>query len=102
MGLERQIPDAMKGRRQHGLKTNYERTNIPAFEATCRTAFSQSHSAVETGLERNRQAAEGHARTLLAAAESVQMAATAATRDSGSAMTGSVSAPMSLEELEAR
>jgi enhancer of mRNA-decapping protein 4 len=100
--LARQIPDALKEPLQNGLKTNFERTIIPAFEATCRTAFSQIHSAVETGLERNNQAAEGHARTLLAAAESVQMAATAATRDSGSAMTGSVSAPMSLEELEAR
>ena len=105
--LARQIPDALKEPLKNGLKTNFERTIIPAFEATCRTAFSQIHSAVETGLERNKLAAEGHARTLLAAAESVQMAAAAATRDSGSVTSGavpagSVSAPMSLEELEAR
>jgi len=100
--LARQIPDALKDPLKNGLKTNFERTIIPAFEATCRTAFSQIHSAVEAGLERNNQAAEGHARTLLAAAESVQMAAAAASRDSGSVMSGSVSAPMSLEELEAR
>ena len=106
--LARQLPDALRAPLKDGMKANFERTLIPAFEVTCRTAFGQIHAAVEAGMAHNLKAAEGHAQTLLAAAEDVRAAARGAARDavgstgSAPAPSASRSAPMSLEEIEAR